>query len=124
MLRHLLPMIYAEREKLCQWVREAQAGRWDEDFIRAIRLIVRGVGGDEDDEQSALLDVLKSVHRIDPDKEVFAYLTCVAISKVRMRHRHEEAYDGMIKHFAWLNGWVPRWATGKRGSFRFKKCER
>ena len=110
---------YIDSENLKGLIRLAQSGDFKVELVDAIRLLVVHLGGDEDDQQNLLLEVVRSLDRIDPERNVFAYLTACAMSIIARRKRREETYDGMIKHYAWLNGWVPHWNNGKRGHLRF-----
>lgn len=111
---------YVDPAALADLVRRAQAGDFGAELADEITLLVRRLGGDEDDVQSTLLEAVRALGRIDPERNVFAYLTAVARSVIARRVRRLETYEGMLKRWAWLNGWVPVGRNGKRLPMRFE----
>ena len=99
--------MYATKPQLAGLIREYQtAGRMPEELVAILDKIITGVAyryryyqDIEDRRQEYFLLVLRKFENIDPNGNVFGYLTRVAMNCLHLQHRGRERYQQMLRDF-------------------------
>ncbi|MBX9677430.1 MAG: hypothetical protein K2X38_01615 [Gemmataceae bacterium] len=96
--------MYATKPQLAALIRQFQAtGQMPEELVAILDKIVTGVAGRfrwwtdlEDRRQEYFLLVMRKFRNIDPEGNVFGYLTRVALNCLYLQHRGSERYKQLL----------------------------
>lgn len=97
--------MYVSKHKLREEVIKSQKKKeLTDELVTVVEMMVDGILSkykfqlinNDDARQNALLVAIDKIHRIDPEQNIFSYLTTCILNSLRSDYRHEKQHNKLI----------------------------
>lgn len=113
-------MEHISKQELGELIKQAQAGDFPPKLYKVLQEMTKALKGDDDILSRATIQLLKHLHKMDPEKNVFSYISDIIISQIRNTKR--DARNELKKNYGYafhVQKWRPRWQNGRHAQWRF-----